>query len=242
MSDSGGKAGASQVAGEILRTYGIGGLVLLSGVALILVSIYKAPDLTGSTNQLIVLLGGPFVGLVLLGIGLWLIRTSHITNGPRRPPRYEIYIAAPMAGFDADEAGRQAAVDLVKRAEAAFDRLGVKNIYTPVLSRPDRDKYETPQTGFDVEWEALRSTKRYLLILPPTLPAQTSVLVTAGVAIALSVPSVVLAQEGAPVPYLVEGATGSNHARLHRYKNFHAIEHMIENDGLHLFGEEKKSP
>jgi hypothetical protein len=149
-----------------------------------------------------------------------------------------MYIAAPMAGFGSDEAGRIAAVDLVNRTQAALQRGGLKNVYTPVLARPKADQYQTPSTGFDVEWHALRSSKRYLLILPPSLPAGTSVLVTAGIAIALGVPIVIFAQKGAALPYLIEGAVGSNHARLHEYVKVVDIEQMIANDGLSLFGDE----
>lgn len=74
------------------------------------------------------------------------------------------------------------------------------------------------------------------------MPAGTSVLVTAGIAIALGIPTVVLAQIGAQLPYLIEGSVGNQQVkvRLHLYDNIHDIEQMITNDGLRLFGEEPR--
>jgi hypothetical protein len=72
------------------------------------------------------------------------------------------------------------------------------------------------------------------------MPAGTSVLVTAGIAIGLGIPAVVFAQEKASLPYLIEGAvySGKVKVRLHKYVNIQGIEQMIANDGLRLFGEE----
>jgi hypothetical protein len=217
--------------GAILTAYGLGGLVLVLGIVLVGLSIYKGPSFAVGVTQLVVVIGGLLLGLGVIALGVVLLLRG--TRGSSRRLRHDVYIAAPMAGFGSDEAGRKAAVDLVNRAQGAMQRLGLQNVYTPVLARPESTNYEKPSTGFDVEWEALRSSKRYLLILPPEMPAGTSVLVTAGIAIALGVPTVVL----------IEGAVGSKQVkvRLHEYVEVRGIEEMIANDGLRLFGEASDS-
>jgi len=238
VSDDKGQGGLPYGLGTILGSYGLGGLVLVLGIVLVGLAIYKGAGFAAGTPQLAAVIGGSLLGLVVIAIGVVLLVRR--PTEPPRPLRYEVYIAAPMAGFGSDEAGRKAAVDLVNRVQAALHRLGLQNVYTPVLSRPESLQYETPSTGFDVEWQAIRSSKRYLLILPPDMPAGTSVLVTAGIAIALGIPTVVFARKNAPLPYLIEGAVESRQVkvRLHEYVDILGIEQMIANDGLRIFGEE----
>lgn len=78
-----------------------------------------------------------------------------------------------------------------------------------------------------------------LAYMPPAIPAGTSVLVTAGIAIALDVPAAVFARKDARLPYLIQGAVESKavKARLHEYIEVSDIEKIITNDGLQLFGE-----
>lgn len=222
---------------NILANYGLGGLVIVLGIGLMGLSIYKGSSFTAQATQLGVVVGGSLIGLALTAVGVVLLRRGK--TGSWRTLRHDVFIAAPMAGFGADEAGRKAAVDIVNQTQAALQRLGLQRVYTPVLARPEATKYETPSTGFDVEWEALRSAKRYLLILPTIMPAGTSVLVTAGIAVALGVPTVVFARKGAPLPYLIQGAVESKQVkvRLFEYLDFKEIEQTIINDGLRLFGE-----
>ncbi|HME20005.1 MAG TPA: hypothetical protein VKI44_01335 [Acetobacteraceae bacterium] len=248
MSDD--KDGTGLVSGgtTILRAYGLGGLLLVIGFVLMGLAIYKGPDFTETSTQNGVLVGGLVVGGFAVIVGLVLLRRAPPptpaptpTTRPRPTPRHDVYIAAPMAGFGTDEAGRNAAVELVNAVQAALRRLGIEDVYTPVLARPDAPSYESPGTGFDVEWEALQSARRYLLILPPTMPAGTSVLMTAGAAIALGIPCVILSHESrSALPYMLEGAVQSRqvNVRLHPYRDIDSIELLIRNDGLRLFGQE----
>jgi hypothetical protein len=223
--------------GAVLANYGLGGLVLVLGIVLMGLSIYKGSSFAAETTQLIVVIGGSLVSFAVIALGVVLLRRGKTDSS--RAPRHDVFIAAPMAGFGTDEAGRKAAVDIVNRTQAALQRIGLQQVYTPVLARPEPPKYETPSTGFDVEWDALRSSKRYLLILPAIMPAGTSVLVTAGVAVALGVPTVVFARKDAPLPYLIQGAVESKrvNVRLREYLDIDGIEQTITNDGLRLFGE-----
>jgi hypothetical protein len=241
MADSESKAGIWPVLADIAKTFGLGGVVLLGGIGLIGLAIFKAPEIADPLTQAVVVMGSLVVGCVLIALGSFLLRQKcePVLGGETR--EHDIFIAAPMAGFEGDEAGRIAAVDLVRCVEVALRQLpGIKDVYTPILARPEASQYETPATAFDIELKALSGAKRYVLILPKALPAGTSVLVTAGMAIGLKIPSVILAHEDQHLPYLLDGAVQSRNVNVHlyRYANLERIKHIIQNDGLRLFGEE----
>jgi hypothetical protein len=233
---------------DVVRNFGPSGVLLVGGFALIGVAIYKGPEFTGVWTQIGVIVGGFLGGGVAVLIG-WLLLPRGLAPASKEPAslsnrRYDVLIAAPMAGFGDDEDSRKAAVELVRFVETAVKRLpGVQNVHSPVLARPDPVDYENSAGGFDVEMAALGDAKRYLLILPPSIPPGTSVLVTAGIAIALKVPSVILADKrlGA-LPYLLDGAVKSKRAnvRLYTYEDTDSLATLIRNDGLGLFGEEPR--
>jgi hypothetical protein len=228
---------------DLARSYGLGGVLVLVGFVIIGLAIFKAPEFTEVRTQYAVLGGAAVLGLLAIVLGLLMLRWK-----PRLAPRdnktgrqYDVFIAVPMAGFGTDELGRKAAVDLIRSVESALLKLpGVSSVHAPALVRPEADSYETPATAFDVEQQVLQNTKRYLLILPPTIPPATSVLITAGMAIALDIPSAIFAPEGKSLPYLLDGAVQSKLAniRLHRYTSTKGLEQLIVNDGLRLFGQE----
>src|SRR5205809_845084 len=217
----GGSGNIWSAAGELAKSFGLGGTIALVGFALIGLAIYKAPEFPERPIQVIDLAGGLVIGCLAILLGWLLIRRASqpSSNGTRRHDEYDIFLAVPMAGFGVDEVGRKVAVDVVRSVDAALKRLpGVKNIHAPALVRPEVTNYETPSTAFDIELQALKGAKRYLLLLPPVIPATTSVLVTAGIAIGLNIPSVILAHETLELPYLLEGAVQSKQANIRLFR------------------------
>jgi len=243
MSDEGGKEGMWSSLVAILKSFGLGGALILIGFGIVMLAIFKGPDFKPESAQPAVLWIGLGAGGLAIVIGLILLRLGPSINstGIKRVSRYDVYIAAPMAGFGNDDEGRRTAVDLVRCIEGALLRLpDVRNVYTPVAARSQSAQYETPGTAFDTELTALRSAKRYLLVLPGALPAGTSVLVTAGIAIALKLPCAILAHKDLALPYLLDGAVQSRAVQLrqHRYTDAENIEKLFANNGLRLFGSE----
>jgi len=190
------------------------------------------------------------MGLFAIALGVVMLwRAPAVPAGPgptatapdaNRRKACDLFIAAPMAGFGNDEAGLKKAVELVIGAQQAMERLsGIESVHSPAFTRPNRDKFESAATAFNVELDSLRGAKRYLLILPE-LPAQTSVLMTIGAAITLNIPCAILAKAGTEVPYLLQGAVDSKRAqvRLERYSDLKDIENIIAKEGLRLFGED----
>jgi hypothetical protein len=220
---------------EFAKAFGLGGVLLISGFVLIGLTIDKATGFTNHQTQTGVLVGGSIAGLLAIVLGIFLPRGG---LSSARSSKYDVFLAAPMAGFGSNEADRTTMNVLVGQVNAALGRqAGVKSVHTPILTRPDTKQFEDPAVGFAVELEALRSAKRYLLLLPEVIPAGTSVLMTAGMAIALDIPSVIFAKTNSSLPYLLEGAVESKKANvhLHRYTDFSDIDRLIINNGLRLF-------
>jgi hypothetical protein len=226
------------------KSFGLNGLLILGGFGLAGAAIYKGPDFKEQSTQHSVLIFGVGMGLLAVGIGLFLRWRDGAPSADetRTSGGCDVYIASPMAGYGADDGARKAAVDLVRTVEVSLRKLTLQNIYMPMAARPDAKDYETPALGFEAELAALRGAKRYLLVLPGAIPAGTSVLVTAGIAIALKMPCAVLAPKGVNLPYLLDGAVQSKSVQflLHRYENAEDIKQLFVNNGLKLFGTESK--
>ncbi len=234
------KPGAFSTVADILKTYGLGGFLLIGGFALIGLTIYEDPSIADPVTQKEVLLTGLVSGALAIVIGgllLWKGQPS-LSSGLSNPnASIDIFIAAPMAGFRNSETERDTMNDFVRKVEASLKRQGVANVHTPILSLPDSKLYEDPAVGLEVELAALRNSKRYLLILPEKIPALTSVLITTGIAIALNLPSVIFAKNGADLPYLLEGAVNDKkvNVQLRHYEDIKDVEQLIAINGLRLF-------
>jgi hypothetical protein len=229
-------------AARLVREFGLGGVLIVGGFVIVGLAIFKGPDFADEHTQMRVLMGGAVAGLaaaVLGGVLMWRKPHAAVPVEPSQRP-IDVFIAAPMAGFGADDAGRKVAVEIVQTAQAALLRLGLPNVHAPPLSRPVTDTYESPGTGFNVEAAALSQVKRYLLILPSAMPPGTSVLLTVGMAIALKLPCLVLADKTLTVPFLLEGAAQSKavNLRLCRYQDAKELAKLIGNDGVKLWDAE----
>ncbi len=81
-----------------------------------------------------VVLAGLAVGMIVLGTGVWqLLRNPAAAGKGTRPAgnaKYAVYIAAPMAGFGDDEAGRKQGTELVSAAQASLQKLLPVNPFT----------------------------------------------------------------------------------------------------------------
>lgn len=248
MADEKPKDGPWSSAADVAKAFGVGGTVLVAGLGLIGVAIWKAPEIQDRNTQAAVLIGSVVVGALAAILGWLLLRQAKQATPPPAPApasaagpatENDVFIAAPMAGFGTDEAGRKAAVELVRGAEAALRQLpGIRTVYTPVLARPDAAEYETPAAAFDAELAALRGAARYLLILPKGMPAGSSVLVTTGIAIARNIPTLILTEEGRDLPFLLDGATESRNVKVYwqEYTDLPSVRRLIQNNGLRLFG------
>jgi hypothetical protein len=228
---------------EVAKSFGLGGVVLVGGVVIIALAIFKGADIEDTQTQLIVIIGGFAGGVIMAAVGLFLLRRGarSVVRQDDTHREHDVFIAAPMAGFGGDDAGRKATVDLIHLAAEALRRQrDVNDVYMPALARPDTANYETPATAFDLELAALKNAKKYMLILPPAAAPGSSVLVTAGIAIRENIPCVIFAPDGQALPYLLEGAAQSKHVnvRLHRYRDPKHLVHLIDTDGLRLFGDD----
>jgi len=255
MPDDAAPNGIAGGVADVAKSFGVGGTALVGGLALIGAAIWKAPEIQDRTTQIAVLIGSLVAGALAVLVGWLLLRqathgggafagnpagaraSEQIATGSTT--ENDVFIAAPMAGFGADEAGRKAAVELVRGVEVALRQLEhIRIVYTPLLARPESLQYETPATAFEAELAALRGAKRYVLILPESMPAGTSVLVTTGIAIARNIPTLILREGGRELPFLLEGAVQSRDVKVHchPYTNLPGIQRLIQNNGLRLFG------
>jgi hypothetical protein len=242
MSDKG-SGGAWPAITEFFRSFGLGGSLVAGGAVIAGLALYKGPDLKDVHTQSIVVLAGLVVGVIVLGIGVWQLLRDPVAAGKSGKPasgaKYAVYIAAPMAGFGNDDAGRKQGTELVSAVQAALQKLlPGQSIYAAPLVRPDPGDFETPGAAFNREREALHASERYVLVVPPVFPAGTSVLMTVGMAIEKDLLCLVLAPQSMNLPYLLQGAKDSKDAKLSvaLYTDIASVKHLFDNNGLTLFG------
>jgi len=229
---------------EFFRSFGFAGTIAAAGVIIMGLALYKGPDFKDANTQNIGVIGGFVIGLIVFGFGAWQLRRNPAmggNGGKRGSAKYAVFIAAPMAGFGDDAAGRKAGTEFVGSVRTALQKLLPDQfIYAAPLERTDPTVFETPATAFDKEREALHASERYVLVIPPVFPAGTSVLMTVGMAIGLDLRGLVLAPEGTKLPYLLEGADGSKSVKLHvvRYTDLASVRNIFDNNGIKIFGGE----
>jgi hypothetical protein len=237
-----------------LQRYGFGATVLAGGIAIIILVLVFGAKFADHLLQATVVYGAGGFGILLFGLGLfWTVRPPALSRSiaddqlarlqPGREDLFDIFIAAPMAGFGKDEEALKNATAFVLQVQVAVQGLrGITRVHSPPFTHPDRSKFDTPTAAFEEERKALLGSRRYLLILPPVDAPASSVLLTAGMAIAMDLPCLVLAPANHVLPYLIEGASQSRPVklRIERYSSIDDVERIVRIDGLKLFGEEQR--
>src|SRR5436305_14363105 len=112
--------------GELAKSFGLSGTIILVGLAIIGLALYKASEFSEHSVQIIALVAGLVTGAVAIAVGLVLILRAPREN-PSRDHGHDcdIFLAVPMAGFEDDTESRKAAVELVHSVDAALKKLPV---------------------------------------------------------------------------------------------------------------------
>lgn len=122
-----------------------------------------------------------------------------------REARYDAFVSAPMAAFADEEKYKKSRADVLAVIKALQTFCGYKDIYYAGSSIRSSQEFEAADLAFCTDFEAIRDSKVFLLIYPENVAS--SVLVEAGIAIALGKPAIYFTHLNAKLPFILVSAS-----------------------------------
>lgn len=210
-------------------------LGLLALVVLVIEAVLGVLATRAEGGALTILLVGLIGTLVLVVAGMYVIawkRPELLSATPRNPGvsttgmRYDAFISAPMASFQADpKAYQRSRSDIRKLVKLLEEGLPRRKVFYAGEQLPSVSAFEAADLSLDTDLEALRDSRCCILIYPREMA--TSALVEVGVAIGMRKPVVIHVLDGVGLPFLLQHDQGAaaTHGPIHIYKysNFDEI-------------------
>jgi hypothetical protein len=142
--------------------------------------------------------------------------------------KYDIFISTPMSGLERTSyvAHRQGVLDVI---DALRTHCGFKEVYCDIARFPKQKRFEANDVAFDRDLEAIRGSKRFVLIYPEAAPS--GALVEVGMALALRKPAVIWARNPAELPFILQKLP-----RTYDYDSFGDIIRHLRDNQAGAFG------
>lgn len=148
--------------------------------------------------------------------------------------KYDLFISAPMSGFDNDEeykGFRQLCLNVKKELE---DKCGFKNIYYAASKKPNRKSFSIPKVAFLKDLAALKSSKKFVLIHPGKMFSST--LFECGFAYRKQTKSVYFVRNLNELPFLMRHlADAASFVSIICVDNMNNIVNVINTDSNDIF-------
>lgn len=153
------------------------------------------------------------------------------------PSRVDVFLAAPMASVaDEYDPTRQLAL---KVSEALCNDCGVSTVYFPGSAVGTVDDFEEPAVSLQKNMGPFGDARHFVMLLPKLVPS--SVLVEAGMALMLNMPSVYLVPDRkTALPWLLQDVAGAGvdslgKVRVVEYDDEADLMRKLKNSGDRLF-------
>lgn len=178
------------------------------------------------------------VGLILTGVSIALIYADLRNPRPGRPLKlqYDVFLASAMAAIDDKKAYEKQRADIESIKDALLARPGIKTIYDSGVSLSFKD-WEPEQVAAEVDLEALRHSRYFMLYYPQMLPS--SVLFEAGYAVGMGKPAVYIVPDQNGLPFLMRDMEALSRrypqVRIWECKSVNEIVKRIRQSGKHVF-------
>jgi hypothetical protein len=180
-------------------------LILIVGVGLLVLAAAGTLTINGQTVAVADLpwrIGLAAIGLLLTAMALALIYADVRNPRPGRPLKlkYDVFLASAMAAVEDEQAYEKQRADIARIKEALLARPGIATIYDSGVNLTFK-KWEPGQVAAEVDLEALRHSRYFMLYFPEKLAS--SVLFEAGYAVGMGKPAVYIVPEREKLPFLM---------------------------------------
>ncbi|HEX8526728.1 hypothetical protein [Allosphingosinicella sp.] len=194
-------------------------------------------------------------GLALAGLGAALIARDTRNPRPSQPFRldYDIFIASPMAALDDPAAYHAQRQEVAAITEALHSHAGIEKVYDAGTKIPAANeagekmgavKWDPKDFAAEVDLEALRHSKYFLLIYPHRIAS--SVLFEAGYALGMGKPAVYVVRKRDQLPYLMQELNNLSRiypqVRIWECDDTAAIVERIRQTGTRMFTADVPAP
>jgi len=184
------------------------------------------------------------LGLALIGFGVFLVLRDGGASRTAIKPKYDVFLAAPMASVDAAEyhSIRELCLDVLALMRA---HCGVTSAYFVGEKLETQARFETNDVAAELDFDAIAASRHFVLIYPRK--TVSSVLAEVGFALARGIPMTLFAATVEDLPYLLKQAGELPRDRFPRvhvrhYGTADNLKQIIRNDGPNLLGLPRPKP
>ncbi len=194
-----------QLLSEIKTPLALLALVVLVTEAILLILANKATGL--DFTLLVIAMPLLLIGVLAVVFFLLLTKPGALGAGAAEEVaeiRHDVFLAAPMASHADDAAYQKDRAEMNSLVAVLEKDCGYDSVFYAGKHIASGKKFEAADISVREDYEALRSSRRFILVYPGRLVS--SVLVEAGMAIALHKPMLIFARDRDELPFLLKEA------------------------------------
>lgn len=150
--------------------------------------------------------------------------------------KHDAFLAAPMASHTSDAEYKRDREDMNEIVDAMEKECGFTSVFYAGKHIPTSKQFDAADISVKNDYEALRSSRRFVLVYPFKLAS--SVLVEAGMAIALKKPTIIFARDRNELPFLLKEAEQAfpGLVKIYQYQTPGEIQDKFRKHRDQLFG------
>lgn len=156
---------------------------------------------------------------------------------------HDVFLAMAMAGLDTEEAYRKYRDEAMAIVKWLEDYCGFRSVFYAGRDLKTKQEFEAEDVSLTEDLAALRHSKYFMLIYPEKIVS--SVLLEAGLAVALGKPSVYVIRDRKNLPFLMQRAEQADlpsGVRIYECENLARIEALLKSSGEHLWKYQGSNP
>jgi tRNA A-37 threonylcarbamoyl transferase component Bud32 len=145
---------------------------------------------------------------------------------------YDVFVSCPMAGARTDQRYQDLRADALRVVDCLERECGLTAFYAG-RDVPTRDAFDAPDYSVVVDLQALRQSRYFLLLYPEKLVS--SVLVEAGIALALGKKAVYFARDARHLPFMLRHLDRVCPVKVYEYRAVEYVLKLLRQHGARLF-------
>lgn len=181
----------------------------------------------GNYEPIIIILGCIITSLSLIA------SKSSVFSFRNSEENYDIFISAPMAAFENNQKYEENRIFIIKLKQILKKECNLKSFYAGDDIQTDLE-FEAENISLRKDIRILKASKYFLMVYPEKLVS--SVLIEAGLAIAMEKPSVYFVRDINHLPFLLKQAGEAiSEVHIRKYNNAEDIFNYIKNNREEIF-------
>lgn len=223
------------------------GAILIAVLQSILLVLLFQTD--GSDRTLIIAVVLLCLVLMVLGFFWVIARAPNGGTGPAETPspareertiEYDVFISAPMAAYADDDAIERQQQDFNQIRAALRRRCQFERCFYAGVDMRNSEEFDKPHLALRSNLQKLRASRYFIMLYPERMAS--SILVEAGMAIALGIPSIWFVRNAEDLPFLLRNANQAESVvamipkvRIYTGESATEIVQALETHGVDLF-------